>query len=193
MDFGRKWQLMHERVTPNRFYWWVMPSGFADFGQVMKGRRTSNMKGLAALSEHKVCLWFWSPSALYAQSIVCILQFYSWMSPCLYLFLVWWQWCFVETSIGLLVTANLLLTYVQWHRETAQCSSDKTMVIRPIFQPFQELHYPQNSLCAEPATLTSLFMQPLGERKIQTLLWITLWGASFFLLTGESPGSASSC
>uniref|UniRef100_A0A8D2MG05 VPS10 domain-containing receptor SorCS3 n=1 Tax=Zonotrichia albicollis TaxID=44394 RepID=A0A8D2MG05_ZONAL len=23
MDFGRKWQLMHERVTPNRFYWSV--------------------------------------------------------------------------------------------------------------------------------------------------------------------------
>ncbi|XP_010225746.1 PREDICTED: VPS10 domain-containing receptor SorCS3-like, partial [Tinamus guttatus] len=23
MDFGRKWQLMQERVTPNRFYWSV--------------------------------------------------------------------------------------------------------------------------------------------------------------------------
>lgn len=21
VDFGRKWQLIHERVTPNRFYW----------------------------------------------------------------------------------------------------------------------------------------------------------------------------
>ncbi|TFK07037.1 tankyrase-2 [Platysternon megacephalum] len=21
MDFGRRWQLMHERITPNRFYW----------------------------------------------------------------------------------------------------------------------------------------------------------------------------
>lgn len=24
MDFGRKWQLIHEHVTPNRFYWWVI-------------------------------------------------------------------------------------------------------------------------------------------------------------------------
>ncbi|XP_030876770.1 VPS10 domain-containing receptor SorCS3-like, partial [Leptonychotes weddellii] len=23
MDFGRRWQLMHERITPNRFYWSV--------------------------------------------------------------------------------------------------------------------------------------------------------------------------
>ena len=21
MDFGRRWQLVHERITPNRFYW----------------------------------------------------------------------------------------------------------------------------------------------------------------------------
>lgn len=24
VDFGRKWQLIHEHVTPNRFYWWVI-------------------------------------------------------------------------------------------------------------------------------------------------------------------------
>lgn len=24
LDFGRKWQLIHEHVTPNRFYWWVI-------------------------------------------------------------------------------------------------------------------------------------------------------------------------
>uniref|UniRef100_A0A8C3UR86 Sortilin related VPS10 domain containing receptor 3 n=1 Tax=Catharus ustulatus TaxID=91951 RepID=A0A8C3UR86_CATUS len=28
MDFGRKWQLMHERVTPNRFYWESDLKGF---------------------------------------------------------------------------------------------------------------------------------------------------------------------
>lgn len=24
VDFGRKWQLIHGHVTPNRFYWWVI-------------------------------------------------------------------------------------------------------------------------------------------------------------------------
>ena len=24
VDFGRKWQLVHEHVTPSRFYWWVI-------------------------------------------------------------------------------------------------------------------------------------------------------------------------
>lgn len=24
IEFGRRWQLVHERVAPNRFYWWVL-------------------------------------------------------------------------------------------------------------------------------------------------------------------------
>lgn len=31
VDFGRKWQLIHEHVTPNRFYWWVVLAFFLSF------------------------------------------------------------------------------------------------------------------------------------------------------------------
>lgn len=31
VDFGRKWQLIHEHVTPNRFYWWVTHSHISTF------------------------------------------------------------------------------------------------------------------------------------------------------------------
>lgn len=31
VDFGRKWQLIHEHVTPNRFYWWVIPASPISF------------------------------------------------------------------------------------------------------------------------------------------------------------------